>query len=180
MSILEVFFAYFQEASCLSFRPSRGYLPPNCLGPRRWRVAMSRINHHSNKRQRPQKRRPVATLASGEDDTRWSQRFVVASYTWMLETAASEVDEVDGPLWIFVSLSRPNNLVITRNRSRAFGAMKSWKSLGVTGPKRSPPSTGGRVGDFHPKRGGGSFRWNMDSWRKKADIAVLIGLRLKL
>lgn len=153
MSILEVFFAYFQEASCLSFRPSRGYLPPNCLGPRRWRVAMSRINHHSNKRQRPQKRRPVATVASGEDDTRWSQRFVVASYTWMLETAASEVDEVDGPLWIFVSLSRPNNLVITRNRSRAFGAMKSWKSLGVTCPFREVPHQPGGGLETSTRRG---------------------------
>ena len=53
-------------------------------------------------------------------------------------------------------LTRPNNLVITRNRSREFGAMKSWKRLGVTGPKRSPLSTGG---DFHPKRGG----WSSES-----------------
>ena len=73
------------------------YLPqgvtcPNCLGPRKWRVAMSRLNDHSNKRQRPQKRRR-GNVASGDDDRR---QCLLLPPNWILEFAGS-VDEVDGP-----------------------------------------------------------------------------------
>ena len=81
----------------------------------------------------------------------------------------SEVDEVDGPLWIFVSLMRPNNLVITRNRSRAFGAMKSWKSLGVTCPFRGVPHQPGGGLETSTRRGAvWSFRWTMEFQRQLA------------